>query len=476
MAVSATPKTVDLSFGEALGLTSNVSSIAVAYSGGRDSTALLHACARAAQEFHAQGFALRVHGLHVHHGLSAQADAWLAHGAAQCEAWAAAGMPVAFHWRRLSGSPFAGQSVEAWARAGRYAALREMAQAIGADALLLAHHRRDQAETWLLQSLRGAGAAGLAGMPQVQWRDGMCWLRPWLQQPREAIEAYVAHHGLAHIEDDSNSDPRYARNRLRLKLWPAFCEAFPGAEANLAQAARWAQQGLALQQEMAEVDAAQWIRAKSLSLEALQQLSVVRASNLLRHWMEQVSGHIAPASLVVRLLAEAPAALNGARWPVTKGQVQKHRGGLMWCPNRSGPAKGCVPLSHPEAGRTMCLSAPGLYACPEWRGTWRVQDGRDATGGGVRASLLSNVILRPREGGEQFQRLPGTPPRSLKKAWQFAGVPSLLREGPLVYGGSGADAPLIWVPGLGLDARVWAGASEPCLRLEWLPDGPASNG
>ena len=124
----------------------------------------------------------------------------------------------------------------------------------------------------------------------------------------------------------------------------------------------------------------------------------------------------------------------------------------------------------------MCLSAPGLYPCPAWRGTWRVQDGSDATEAGVSASLLSNVILRPREGGEQFQRLPGTPPRSLKKAWQFAGVPSLLREGPLLYGGNGGVSSLIWVPGLGLDARVWAPAGEPCLHLEWLPDGPAPTG
>jgi tRNA(Ile)-lysidine synthase len=165
--------------------------LAVAYSGGRDSTALLHATARAAV-----GQGVEVLALHVHHGLSPFADDWLAHGQRQCARWAKLGFPVRFLSHRLQDGPARGESVEAWARQARYRALRQMAVDEGVSAVLLAHHQRDQAETLLLQALRGAGVAGLAGMPASIERDGITWMRPWLQQPRSAIDAYVREHRL----------------------------------------------------------------------------------------------------------------------------------------------------------------------------------------------------------------------------------------------------------------------------------------
>jgi len=115
-----------------------------------------------------------------------------------------------------------------------------MAEHVGVDVVLLAHHRQDQAETFLLQALRGAGVAGLASMPVSFERAGIHWLRPWLSRSRAEVQAYVDAHGLSHIDDDSNADPRFARNRLRLKWWPALAVDFPGAEASLAQAANHA--------------------------------------------------------------------------------------------------------------------------------------------------------------------------------------------------------------------------------------------
>ncbi|MDP1789388.1 MAG: tRNA lysidine(34) synthetase TilS, partial [Methylibium sp.] len=134
--------------------------LAVAYSGGHDSTALLHATLVAARET-----GLAVHALHVHHGLSAHADAWLAHCEAQCRRWARRGLPVAFHSVRVQLACRPGDSLEAVARTARYAALRTLAVEQGVALVLLAHHQRDQAETLLLQALRGAGVAGLAGLP-----------------------------------------------------------------------------------------------------------------------------------------------------------------------------------------------------------------------------------------------------------------------------------------------------------------------
>lgn len=432
--------------------------IAVAASGGRDSTALLHATATAA---HSLG--LRVVALHIHHGLSAQADAWLAHVRRQVDEWAAQGLPVGLAHERLSGTPRAGESVEAWARAGRHEALQRLTLAAGADLLLLAHHRRDQAETFLLQALRGAGAAGLAAMPRAQWRDGVCWARPWLDQPRDAIEAYVILHGLRYVDDDSNADPRYARNRLRVQLWPGLVAQSAGAEGALAQAAEWAQQAADLQREVAEEDLAQWSDAAGLSQAMLSALSPARATNALRAWLHRETGRVAPATLIRRLLDESPAAL-AARWPLGRDELHVYRGRFFVhrgaaSATRGGKA-GAV-MSPPSVVR-VDLTRPGRHSMPEWGGAFDVEP---VTTGGIALSALSNVELRPREGGEQFQAHAKGLPRALKKCWQTAGIPAVQREGPLLY----AAGRLLFVPGLGVDVRACAQAGEAQMSLRWAP-------
>ncbi|WP_231512086.1 tRNA lysidine(34) synthetase TilS [Paucibacter sp. KBW04] len=431
--------------------------IAVAYSGGRDSTALLHATARAAQTLNASGAQLQVLALHIHHGLSPLADAWLAHCQAQCAAWAAQGLPVQLRCHRLSERPVAAQSIEAWAREQRYAALRRMALEAGADLVLLAHHRRDQAETFVLQALRGAGTAGLAAMPARQWRDDICWARPWLAQSREQVEAYVQAHGLSFVEDDSNSDPRYARNRLRLQVWPALSEAFPQAEASLAQAADWAQEALDLQAEVARQDLAGLVGEAGLEMAGLQALSPARASNALRAWLSQTLGQAAPASLVRRLLRECAPEVAGL-WPCPGGQLRLYRGCLQ-----HGPAPELMPFT--PLPRCLDLSKPGIVVCEDWRGQWLVEA---VESGGVALERLRQVLLAARSGGEQFQRAPQSVPRRLKKAFQEAGVPATDRQGPLLW----VDSALLFVPGLGLDARQWAAPGEAQLRLEWQPQAP----
>ncbi|SEK28577.1 tRNA(Ile)-lysidine synthase [Roseateles sp. YR242] len=494
--------------------------VAVACSGGRDSTALLHATATAARTL-----GLQVVALHVHHGLNPLADGWLTHLQAQVGQWADEGLPVRLAWERLSGSPAPGDSIEAWARTGRHEALQRMALLAGADLLLLAHHRRDQAETFLLQALRGAGVAGLAAMPGQQWRDGVCWSRPWLDHPRGAVEAYVQQHGLAHIEDDSNSNPRFARNRLRHVLWPVMMEAAPSAELALAQSAAWAQEALALQQEIGVLDIHQWVRGvdasdnayphaevgagagtgtgagtaagvgavqTTLDVTAWGVLSPARLSNLLRMWLRQEAARAAPASLIQRLLREVPGASVG-QWPLGQDEVRLYRGRLLLARRR--PTSPAVPHATTMQGAApaalfLDLSAPGRHPVPQWRGAFEVfevcqaleasgtsdgsgvsptPDAPSAVGGaarGISASRLNKVELRPREGGVQFQAHALGIPRSLKKCWQTAGIPAPQREGPLVYL---ADA-LLYVPGLGLDARQSEPIRKGLLSLRWQPD------
>jgi tRNA(Ile)-lysidine synthase len=185
----------------------------VAVSGGRDSMALLHCTARAAQ-----ALGIEVLALHVHHGLQPAADTWAELVERSCERWT-----LRFMMQRLAGKPARGESVEAWARRGRYLALGAMAREAGAGLVLLAHHRRDQAETFVLQALRGAGPAGLAAMPQHAEREGIVWARPWLNNDA-AIDA-MRRHRLRFVEDETTPTP-LARSRLRSQVCrPA--QAFP---------------------------------------------------------------------------------------------------------------------------------------------------------------------------------------------------------------------------------------------------------
>ena len=428
--------------------------VAVAYSGGRDSTALLHATLTVAAT---QG--VDVLALHVHHGLSPHADEWERHCEAQCARWARAGRPVEFHAQRLSGAPAPGDSVEAWARDARYRALRTMAMAHGASVVMLAHHRRDQAETWLLQALRGAGVAGLAAMPRGIVRDGIAWHRPWLAKGSDEIVAYVRRHRLKHISDDSNADPRFARNRLRLQVWPALSAAFPQAEATLATAAQWAQQADAALDELAAADLAPLIVGDGFAVERWLALSPARRSNALRAWLAVPLRGRVPASLVTRLCDELPSRRHAA-WPIEDGALRVYRGVLR---HVSAPSTLVV-----TAGRESVLRVqhPGSYPLPGWSGALVVEPVAEM---GVPWAWLGLMELRERAGAERFQAGIARPPRSLKKQFQEAGVPAWQRSGPLVYSGG----QLVFVPGLGLDARV-IGVPGQCLaRLRWVADaGP----
>jgi tRNA(Ile)-lysidine synthase len=426
--------------------------VAVAYSGGRDSSALLHATLGAAADHE-----LRVVALHVHHGLSAHADEWLAHCERQCRRWAARGLPIAFDHRRLDGRPPRGDSVEAWARRARYAALREMALAHRAPIVLLAHHRQDQAETVLLQALRGAGVAGLAAMPAQVAREGVTWMRPWLQVSPDTIAAYARRHRLRHVEDDSNADRRFARNRLRLEVWPALSAAFPQAEGALAATAAWALEARHCADDLAGLDLARIAGSRGLDLAQWSGLSQARRSNVLRAWLKAQTGASAKAATVERLLTEL-SAHSPAQWLVGGFLLRRYRGHLT-C--RAAPPGDALPSPGEKAA--FSLTRAGTYPMPGWGGRLCVQRVDE---GGVPMAMLAGLRLVERRGGEQFQLAPGRPARSLKKQFQSLAVPAWERGGPLIYCGE----QLIYVPGLGIDARAAAAPRMRQASLRWLRD------
>ncbi len=426
-----------------------MSLVAVAVSGGRDSTALLHCTLRAARPL-----GLRVLALHVHHNLLPEADAWRRQVQRQAQRWGAE-----FDSRQLSGQPAAGESIEAWARNGRYAALAEMAVQAGAGLVLLAHHRRDQAETWLLQALRGAGAAGLSAMPRSAMRQGLHWARPWLAQPREAIDRYLQRHRLRPVEDPSNADLRLARSRLRTQVWPALLAAFPQAEVALAASSRLAHEAASLAAEIASADLPACTAGNALLVAPWLALSPARRANALRRWLAQASGAAPPETLVQRLL---PALQSGhsARFPAGGGEWRLYRGRLTL--HAAAPGAGPEVPAGPASG-PMDLSRPGRHALPGWGGCIEVQA---VSAGGVAAALLQGVQARPRNGAERFQLSPGGVPRSLKKQSQHRAVAAWQRQGPLLYTRAGA---LLFVPWLGVDARCLAAPGQPQYGLAWRP-------
>jgi tRNA(Ile)-lysidine synthase len=424
--------------------------VAVAVSGGRDSTALLHATLRAATPL-----GLRVVALHVHHGLQAQADEWVRHLRRQCARWSRQHPGLVLRVAHLSGAPARGDSVEAWARQGRRAALGRMAAEEGASLLLLAQHRQDQAETVLLQALRGGGAAGLAAMPRRQERDGLCWARPWLDHDGSAIEAYVVRHRLGHIEDPSNRDTRFDRNRLRQEIWPALARAFPQAATALTAVASQAQQLRALQDEVVERVLPGVVGPQGqLRLDAWRDQPQAHRTVLLQAWLRRALGRGATRALLSRLDGDLLHKDDG-QWPVEGAQsLRAYRGVLLVPAVRTAPA--VVAGAWPPTGE-------GWWRLPNGLGRVQVAVAEE---GGLPWPLLPGAEWRSRQGGEQWMRVPGVPARALKKCFQAAAVPAWARQGPLLWSGDR----LLWVPGLGTDARVVAPRGVAQARLHWLPD------
>jgi tRNA(Ile)-lysidine synthase len=433
--------------------------VAVACSGGRDSVALLHATLRAA---HALGTS--VVALHVHHGLMPDADRWASELEALCDRWNAD-----FACERLRGGPAAGESVEAWARRERYRALARMARDVGADIVLLAHHLHDQAETVLLQALRGAGPAGLAAMPRVVERDGIGWARPWLARTGAEIDDYVATLGVPVVQDPSNADPRFARSRLRTQVMPALRAAFPDADAALAAVAQRAGEARAVLAEVAAEDLQRLGAGDALPLDAWRRLSLARRANVLRAWLAlQLHGPV-PQTLVDRLLAETQDDAT-RRWPIDADRALRSWRGVLAA---VAPARPRVTPASARAreGGALSLLRCDRYALAGWDGTLEVFATAQH---GVAPHRLAQVLARARAGGEQFQLQPAGIARSLKKQWQALGIPAEGRDGPLLFDAGGA---LLFVPGLGVDARAWAPAHAPQWGLRWLaapaPDAKA---
>ena len=431
----------------------------VGLSGGVDSVVLLDALHRIARTL---GFHLSA--LHVNHQLSPNAGRW----SAFCRDWCRArGIP----FRAVKVRVLRGNSVEAAARAARYAAFAGAA----ADYVVLAHHQDDQAETVLLQLLRGAGVKGLAAMPLLRAEgrgprvEGKTTrhstldtrhatpaiLRPLLDVTRAEILEYARKRKLRWIEDESNQDVYFQRNYLRHEVLPVIARRFPAYRATLARAAQHLAEAARTLDEVAAADGAEWIESGSLAVDALRRLPAARARNLLRYFLAGHGLTMPGAGRLEEALRQALDAKQDARVLVELGNftLRRHAGNLHLVRSGSAPPahfekrwRGEKEIALPELGGVLSL-AP-------------------ARGSGISLARLGArpVTIRVRQGGERLQPDCRRPRRSLKNLLQEARLPPWQRERlPLLYCGEH----LVWVAGIGVDCRFQAAGVEPAIRPVW---------
>ncbi len=414
----------------------------VAFSGGLDSSSLLHALATA------QPPPAELLAVHVDHGLHPISAAWAGHCAEACRA-----LGVEFMVERLAGQPPAGASLEAWARTARYAAIARVVRA--GDVVLTAHHQDDQAETFLLQALRGAGPHGLSGIaPCRTLGDG--WLvRPLLGVPRAAIRAYATRHRLAWIEDPSNSDPTRERNWLRAAILPALARRRASHAANLARvAALQAEAAVALDALADGLLGPHHAVERELPLAIVRGLTPVLQRLVLRRWLVR-GGAPSPdqrqlTALVSSVLAASESRTVDFRY---KGwRVRRYRDRLFLA--RVGPI-----LATPAATAWPDLATPLAWRGGELRA-------RAVSGHGLRATAVpaSGLTVHPRHGGERCRPDGRAHSQTLKRLLQARGVPPWQRAVlPMLYAGEH----LVAVADLWICAPFAARGDEVGWEFEW---------
>jgi tRNA(Ile)-lysidine synthase len=442
------------------------SAILVGLSGGMDSVVLLHILHRLAPRF-----SWRLSALHVHHGISPNADAWAEFCAALC-----AKLDIPLNIEHVDIAPLREHGIEAAARKLRHAAFARQS----CDFVALAHHADDQAETLLLQLLRGSGVRGVAAMPVLSsverpvlskvegpfiggipagapsplvgegWGEGGAHrlLRPLLDLPRAVLLDYAHEHGLQWVEDESNADDSYPRNFLRHRALPLLEERFPSYRDTLARSARHFAEASEMLDDLAQIDAEGAMLDDALSVAALRALTPPRAKNLLRYFLHRRGAAMPQAAQLDVMLHQLCDARQDAAVCVEYGVWEVHR-----YRDRAyvSPALG-------EFDSGLALSWSG-EAELDWPALGTRLHFAEARGAGISSEKLrcAPVTLRLRNGGETLRPHRGAAKRSLKNLLQEYGVPPWRRERlPLIYCGD----ELVCVVGVAVAAEYQAAMGE----------------
>lgn len=441
---------------------SNVSTtaMAIAYSGGLDSTVLLHLA-----NTYAKAHNLSLFAFHVHHGLSVNADAWLAHCREQCGAW-----ELPFDAREVKIAEQQKSGIEEAARLKRYAALGGMCNAHQVPLLLTAHHQDDQAETVLLQLLRGSGVAGLSGMdsanhaPDLLGDASLMMGRPLLNLTREQLECYASQNELSFVEDESNLDPRYARNALRHQVMPILQQYFPGFQQRFSRTAQHAQSAQQLLIALAAQDLATCLEGTYLLVSKLQSFSDERIDNMLRYWFGLRGMRMPSTSWLREMRTQLLQAKHDAQVCVTHADchIRRHRDRVFITLRDDAIVDeidaltfqwdGSAAMHFPRFGGTLYFDA--------------VEAGMDV------AKLRDQTLtLQLRSGGERLKLALNRPTKSLKYHYQAFDVPAWERlRLPLLFNGK----TLLFAAGIGMDCHALSdqASDQKQIGLRWKFDLP----
>jgi len=417
----------------------------VAFSGGLDSTVLLHLLSRLRDADELASLT----AVHVHHGLQTQADHWAEHAEVTARAL---GIPLIVE--RVQVRPGAGGAgLEAAAREARYRSLASRMEEGGV--LLTAHHRNDQAETFLLQLMRGAGVRGLASMPALAPFARGWHLRPMLEFGRHEIHTYALEHGLRWVDDPSNADIHHARNLVRHRVFPVLHTHWPEAEATLARAARRmaVTEGLLSDLGRIDLEAARSDQADRLDATVLARLADHRLFNAVRTWLIELDLPLPPEPRLaeVRRMLDARAdALPILRWK--GGEIRRWRKGLYAGPGHARTV---------DASFSVLWDATTTLDCPELG--WRIIPHK-MMGSGLRLDVMqrAGLRIRLRQGGERIRVAGQAHHQSLKNLFQASSIPPWEREClPLFF----IDDQLVQIGDRWSDTSFTARKDEPGLQI-----------
>ena len=415
----------------------------VAFSGGLDSTVLLHALERAKAEF-----AVPIIAIHVEHDLHADSGKWDAH----CRA-AASALELDYDSIPVVVDRESGLGLEASARAVRYQALQKLMQP--GDWLLSAHHQDDQAETLLLNLLRGSGMAGMAGIGVKQAFGPGFLVRPLLDVARAELQAYASSYSLAWLDDPTNAETAFDRNYLRHEILPLLAERWPAASARLARSAELAGEASALLDQLADDDLLSLGQAQRLEINALAALSDARQRNVLRRAIKRSGLGSAPATRLRQIIDEMIPARADAEplvhWPGV--EIRRYREFIYLLPE--------FPDSPPQPGHP--LGSDDLSVDLGSLGRLSLHDnGTTCISPGV---IESGLEVRFRVGGEEIRPAGHECTHKLKKLLQQKGVVPWMRDKiPLLYSGDRLVAVAdLWV------AAGDAGETGLCISWEGHP-------
>ena len=409
-----------------------VTHLCVAFSGGLDSHVLLHAVATVL----ADSPNIELRAVHVNHGLHSQSDHWCHHAEAVCTA-----LNVPVHVRRVAVVD-TGQGPEAAARQARYEAFAELLH--DDEHMLLAQHADDQAETFLLQALRGAGPDGLASIPLKRTFTNGFLARPLLGCKKDTLKTYANVNGLSWIEDPSNTDSRFDRNFLRNEVMPLLQSRWPSATQTLSRAAMHsaAASKALFDIGLDDVDAVRVSGADQLSVTALNHLGRERAFNAIRVWIRRAGLQVPRQQDLLQVDSDLLQAGDGASGPVNARnyEFRRYRDRLYLIPGQLQ----CQPFS-------VQWQAPfDDLVIPE---TGHVLSARACSEQGIALPGSGSITVRSRSGGELIKLGEPAFHKAVKKVLQEAAVPPWQRESvPLLYVGDRLAA--VWNVAVAVDFRA----------------------